>query len=185
MVVRCNGDISLAASFYDQETNILSVNILPFEPYDSYVESEDVRIDTDRNGRPVFIEVSRPQDEWHMESELALPVIGEAGILNLRETVRTFPTAEILCDQARKTVCLKFLARKGELVIRLADNMLAEIADGFLVAIWLADVQTDYAGRRQSQWRAATATWLRRNGTNWNPCTKGKLSENSPQGRDL
>jgi hypothetical protein len=172
-------DTSLVAAFYDQETDILSVNILPFEPYDSYVESDDVRIDADQGGRPVFIEVSRPWSQWRIDPDFSLPEADFDGTINLRETLRRFPSGEIIADRRRETVCLKFLARQGDRVIRLAENMLAETADEFLVGFWLAGVQPDFAGRKQSLWRAATAARLRKSGKSWNPCTRTKLSQNS------
>ncbi len=179
VIVRPAAEESCAAAFYDQETNILSVNILPFAPYDSYVESDEVRIDTDQHGQPVFIELSRPRDAWQIVPGLAIPRATDEGTLHLRETLRTFPSAEILTDYDRKALCIKLLARTEELVVRLADNLLAEIAEGFLVAIWLTGVQVDFAGRKQSRWRVATAARLRKKGCTWDPCTRGKLSENS------
>lgn len=176
--VRPRDEIALAAAFYDQETDILSVNVLPFEPYDSFVESDEVRIDTDRNGRPVFVEIFRPWDKWKIDPELSLPKADFKGAVNFGDTLRRFPSGEIFADRDRKTVCVKFLARRGDQVIRLADNILAETADGFLVALWLTGIQLDFAGRKQSQWRAATAARLRESGRNWNSCTQQKLSEN-------
>ncbi len=181
VTIRARDDSAYAAGFYDQETDTLSVNILPFEPYDSFVESKDIRIDTDQAGRPVFMEISRPRGNWLIEFGLTMPEPEHDGCLYLRDTLRRFPEGEVLTNEGRDVVCVKFLARDGDAVIRLADNMLAEIADGFLVAVWLEGVQMDFAGRKQSQWRAATAARLRKNGSSWNPCTKGKLSENSLQ----
>ncbi len=181
VAVRSREDTSLVATFYDQETDKLFVNILPFEPYDSYVESDDVRIDTDQDGRPVFIEVSRPWNQWRIDPDFSLPTADFDGAVNLRETLRRFPSGEIIADRCRETVYLKFLARQGDRVIRLAENMLAETAEGFLVGFWLAGVQPDFAGRKQNLWRAATAARLRKSGKSWNPCTRAKLSENSLQ----
>ena len=168
------------AAFYDEESDTLSVNILPFEPYHSFLESEDIRIDTDEHGRPVFIEVNRARERWLVDPGFAVPVPETGGTLCFRETRRRFSRGEIRADQRGENVCLKFLARQGKQVTRLGDNLLAETADGFLVAIWVLGIELDFGERKQAKWRVATAQRLRRIGHRWQCCTREKLTEKAP-----
>jgi len=174
-------DLPCVAAFYDLENDTLSVNILPFEPYDSFLESDDIRIDTDEQGRPVFIEATCSRNEWRIEPDFSVPTAEMDGTLRFRETRRRFSPGELYTDQRRENVCLRFLARPGHQVIRLAPNLLAEVAEGFLVALWVLGVELDFAERKQTKWRMATAAALRRKGCRWHCCTRGELSENSPE----
>lgn len=174
-------DLPCISAFYDQENDTLSVHILPFEPYYSFLESDEVRIDTDEQGRPVFIEVTCPRNEWRIEPDFSVPADDMGGALRFRETRRRFSPGGIYTDRRRENVCLRFLARPGLQVVRLAKNLLAETAEGFLVALWVLGVELDFAGRKQTKWRAATAAALRRKGRQWQSCTRGELSENSPE----
>jgi hypothetical protein len=168
---------SLTAAFYDEESRALAVHILPFEPYHSYLEAGDVRIDTDAAGRPVYIEAALNRTEWLIDPRFALPAADEEGTIRFRETRRTYSPGEILASPCRSMACVKFLARRGERVVRFSKDLLFEIADGFLVAVWISAIGLDFGGRRQAKWRVKTASMLRRSGRNWQPYTKGKLSK--------
>ena len=167
-----------AAAFYDKETETLTVHIMPFEPYCSFLELGHTRIDTDEAGRPVFIEIAQSSKEWRVDSELALPPSDQDAVLRFRQTRRKFASPEIIADPGLKVVCLKFLARRGERIVRVAENLLAEVADGFLVALWVGPVRSDFGEHQQARWRASTASRLRREGKRWQCCSREGLSEN-------
>jgi|GEM_PF-6996381 len=177
VTVELRDDLPLVAAFYDQESDTLSVHILPFEPYYASVESGDIRIDTDEYGRPVFMEVTRPGEGWHVDPAFSVPVADSDGVLRFREIRRRFSPGTVYADQRRENVCVKFLARQGQEVIRLAENLLAETADGFLVALWVLGLKMDFAGRKQTRWRVATALRLRRSGRRWRCYSRGELAE--------
>ncbi len=163
-----------AAAFYDQETDTLAVNILPFSPYDSFVESEDIRIDTDRFGSPIYIEVARTRKEWEIDPALQVPSSQDDMVLSIRQTTRRFPGGTLIADPTKSFAFIRLLARRGVGVYRIADHLLAELADGFLVGFWIDRIELDFGGRKQARWRAATATALRRSGIAWRPCSAGK-----------
>ncbi len=163
-----------SAAFYDQESDILAVNILPFNPYDAFVESEDIRIDTDRFGSPIYIEVAQAQKDWTIEPVLPFPSVSEAVELSIRETTRRFPGGSVSTDPAKSIARIRLLAREDGALYRVADHLLAEVADGYLVGFWVDRIEMDFAGRKQARWRAETANTLRRNGIEWHPCSAGK-----------
>jgi hypothetical protein len=167
--------LPVAGGFYDLECDTLFVHILPFAPYHSFLETDQLRIDTDQRGRPVFLELKRPRTEWRTDPKLTVPQVDTDGILSFRETRRRFTAGEIETDPNCQKVCIRLLARESRQVIRLADNLLVETADGFLVAIWILDVQSDFGGRKQTRWRVETSARLRAEGRNWRICTRGKV----------
>lgn len=171
------GHLPCSAAFYDLESETLSLHVLPFDPYYSFLELGDARIDTDECGRPVFVEVSGAQKDWIIDRELKMPKPCEEGTLVFRQTRRRFAAPKIIADNHRETVCLKFLARRGDRMVRVAENLLAETADGFLVALWFSAVRLDFAEREQSRWRSRVAARLRKEGCQWRCCSGRKVSE--------
>ncbi len=167
--------LPVAGNYYDLDCDTLFVHILPFAPYHSFLETEELRIDTDQRGRPVFIELNRPRTEWRANPQLVVPQPDIDGTLSFRETRRRFNAGEIETDLSCQNVCIRLLARDSQQVIRLADNLLVETADSFLVAIWVLDVRSDFGGRKQTQWRVETSAKLRAEGRNWRICSRGKL----------
>ena len=171
------GHLPCSAAFYDLESETLSVHVLPFDPYYSFLELGDARIDTDECGRPVFVEVPGAQKDWIIDRELKMPEPCEEGTLVFRQTRRRFAAPKVIADNRRETVCSKFLARRGDRMVRVAENLVAETADGFLVALWISAVRLDFAEREQSRWRASVAARLRKEGCQWRCCSGRKLSE--------
>jgi len=167
----------LTASFYDQESDALTVHILPFEPYHSYLEAGDIRIDTDAAGRPVFVEAAVNRADWKINPQFTFPAVEVNGAITFRETRRIHSPGEVWSSPCREMACLRFLARRDGKVIRFSRDVMIEIADGYLVALWIRGISLDFGGRKQAAWRAKTAYMLRKNGREWRACTGRKLSK--------
>jgi len=168
---------ALTASFYDQESETLTVHILPFEPYHGYLEAGDIRIDTDEEGRPVFIEAAVDRADWKIDPHYMFPAVETNGTIVFRETRRIHSPGEVWASPCRKMACLRFLARRDGHVVRFSKDIMVETADGFLVAVWIRGISLDFGGRKQAAWRAKTAYKLRKSGRQWRACTGRKLSK--------
>ncbi len=151
--------IPRARGFYQLEEDTL---YFPVETggsrsrYFSFLDSEFVSLQLDRDGRLIFVEITLPRRRWQVEPNLVHPersVPADIRFLDFREN---FGEPEILCDIDFQTVYIKFNSRPARLTYRLADNILVQVdTHDHVTALWLTGIADDRAGKNISAWRKA------------------------------
>jgi len=138
--------------FYQVEEDTLHVQVGPFSHnrrFFSWIESPNVRLDFDRQGRLIFIELATARRHWQTDPALTPPDICEpADIrwLDFRESV-TEPVT--VANPERNLVCISFKENGTPLNYHLADSLVCQVDRNYnLTSIWINDIVTDRAGKR-------------------------------------
>ena len=147
----------LGRGFYQREEELLYVHI-GHSPdhvrFFSQLESPTVRLDIDREGRLIFIEVAVPKQRWQVDPEFSVPpVIPFADVrwLNFRSEIRP---PEIYTDTNRSRLCLVFSDNESGRKFHLADSIIIHVTDqNTLGRIWITDITDDSAGHRLATFR--------------------------------
>jgi hypothetical protein len=150
-------DIPFGRGFYQLEEEILYLPIeYPGEKsrFFSYLESSDLSLQMDREGRLIFIELSLPRRRWIELPEI--PIIegvypADIRFLDFRERISN---PAVFCDKYRQTISIAFSTFPVVGRYFLAKNLIAMIAeDDTIVNIQAGDIVDDIAGRELAAWR--------------------------------
>jgi hypothetical protein len=148
----------LGRGFYQVDDGTLFVQIGPFQHsrhFFSYLESESVRIDIDREGRPIFIEVGLPRQRFQM------PPAVEAADLRFTDFRKTIGQPTLLASPNRSSLLIRFDRSSRSRCYHLADSVIAQLSDdGELMAIWVMDIVDDFAGQQLAAFRKSQLTAL-------------------------
>lgn len=152
--------ILLGRGFYQLEEDSLYVQIGPFSKkrrFFSYLESESVRFDLDREGRLMFIEVAMARRLWKVDPGIKPPrMVEPADIrwLDFRERVE----GPVLLTTARRTcLLLRYNSSTSLRSYYLAENVIAQVdKNSELAAIWITDIIDDMAGQEIGAFRKRT-----------------------------
>lgn len=148
--------------FYQVDDDTLFVQIGPFKrsrQFFSYLESSDFRIDIDRDGRPIFIEISLPRRRWqHLPGFKAPPALETADIrfTDFRQTIKQ---PALLASVDYTGLLIRFDRSSRSRCYRLADSVIVEVSDnGELMAFWVTDIVNDFAGQQLAVFRKTQPT---------------------------
>lgn len=145
--------------FYQRDEESLYVQVGLFSEqhrFFSYIESQSVRFDLDKDGRLVFIEVSAPRRQWQIDPHFCPPsasVQADIRWLNFRAAV---PSPRLLTDSIASRLAIRFgeLPPAGSFL--LAESIIVEFTrENCLVAIWITDIVDDVAGLKLAAFRRA------------------------------
>lgn len=162
-----DADIPRARGFYQLEEDVL---YFPLETgrarakYFSFLDSEFVSLQLDREGKLIFVEVTLPRRRWQVEPNLVLPEFAVPADMRFLDFRERFGEPDILCDTKRQTIYIKFSDRPAQATYLPAENVMAQIdSDDSLTALWLTGITDDRAGQSISSWRKmlrATTSFL-------------------------
>lgn len=143
--------------FYQLEEDALYVQVGSFGPdrkYFSYLESETVRLDIDRSGRLMFIEVSTARRTWPVEKHLSPPKSVEPADIYWLDFRSTIGAPTIATNPGRTLLNLIFQNDKQSQSYYLADTVVIDITnDNQLSGIWITDIIDDRAGAEIAAFR--------------------------------
>lgn len=151
------GPIPSGRGFYQMDEEILFVQIGLYRDsrkFFSYLESEGLLLDIDRNGRLIFIELNMPRRRWKIKKELTIPKIVEPADIkwyNFRDKI--YPP-KIITNDKKNVLKLEFTNNTNPLFYHLADKVILETnSEKFLSAIWIEDIIEDFGGREIGSYR--------------------------------
>lgn len=143
--------------FYQLEESSLYVQINPVTSdsrFFSYLEADNVRLDLDRNGRLIFIEVNAGRHTWKVLDDLKLPSsIGYADIhwLDFRERM---PNPRLITNPDKTMICIQFSEEPVTASYFLADTVLVQThGESLLSSIMVTDITDDLAGQEIAAYR--------------------------------
>jgi hypothetical protein len=143
--------------FYQLEEDSLYV---PLGGYDanrrffSFIESPTVRLDFDKTGELLFIEVSLPRKNWRVDDSLTPPKHAAAVDLSWLDFRAQIDDPAILTNKQRSSVCVKFTDEFPSSAYHLAESVIAEVtAKSHVCRIWVTEIVDDVAGREISAFR--------------------------------
>ena len=143
--------------FYQLEEESLYVQVGIFtrnRRFFSYLQSDEVSLDFDREGRLIFIEVAVPRRSWQVTPRLQKPSraeIADIRWLDFRESIAT-PSLQTPAD--RSALRLRFSNRTPTQNYFLAESVILQVCENNLLgAIWVDDIVDDMAGREIASFR--------------------------------
>jgi len=120
----------------------------------SYLDSETVSIQLDREGRLIFVQVSLPRRRWKARSGFVAPEAAEPADIRFLDFRDSFKKPAIFCDKKRQNVMIQFLKEPATHNYRIAGNVIVQISEeNRLVALWVFDLTDDIAGQEIAAWR--------------------------------
>ncbi|MEW6015891.1 MAG: hypothetical protein AB1690_11265 [Candidatus Zixiibacteriota bacterium] len=151
------GPIPAGRGFYQLEEESLYLPVIHADSdrhFFSYLDSETVSLQLDREGRLIFIEVPVPRRRWHLRQNLVHPEKAEPVDIRFIDFRTSFPAPTLFCSPYRNELLIRFQRDVAEQNCYLAENLIAQVsAENRLVAIWAFDILDDLAGREISAWR--------------------------------
>jgi hypothetical protein len=120
----------------------------------SYLESENISLQFDREGRLIFIEITLPRRRWEERADLALPHKARTADIRFLDFRNSLPPARIFCDPTGQSLMLRFAHSTNGPLYYLAENLIAQLDNNnHLTAIYATDITDDLAGREIAFWR--------------------------------
>ncbi|MEW6050038.1 MAG: hypothetical protein AB1644_03110 [Candidatus Zixiibacteriota bacterium] len=143
--------------FYQRDEESLYVQIGQFDPahrFFSFLDGDPVRLDLDKEGRLVFIEVAVPRRAWRVESGLVPPLAVLPRDVRWLDFRGRIGLPVVSTNLERSIVKLVLSQEPPAQTIALADSVLLEIsAEQTAVAIWVTEIVDDLAGREIAAYR--------------------------------
>ena len=155
------GEVIPGRGFYQLEEETLYVQIAPFTPdyrFFSFLEADEVRLDLDKEGRLLFIEVDLPRRRWPVSDEITVPKKpkkADIRWLNFREQIKN---PSISTNKKREIVKLKFSQKPAAASYYLAEDVILECDDkDRLINIYITQIEDDLAGQEIAAFRQNVA----------------------------
>lgn len=120
----------------------------------SYLESDYVSFQFDRDGRLIFIEITLPRRRWRERPEFTIPQNTRTADIRFLDFRNSLPPSRIFCDATRQSLMLRFAPSTAGPLYYLAENLIAQLDNrNHLIAIYVTDIIDDLAGREIAAWR--------------------------------
>lgn len=143
--------------FYQLEEDALYVPIGPFgvdRHFFSFLESPSTRLEFDRSGRLIFIEIRTPRRQWPTEPAFDEPERVETADVRWLEFREQFEPPQLVADDDKNRLVLRFGERDVDRCYYVADGVVAGIdRENCLAALWVSGISDDLAGREIAEFR--------------------------------
>lgn len=151
------GPIPPGRGFYQLDEEILFVQIGLFlnrRKFYSYLETDNLLLDIDSNGRLIFIELDLPRRKWNKLSSLKAPKVVESADIKWFDFRDKIPQPKILSNDNKNILKLEFTENPNPLFYRLAEKIIIEANQlKSLSSIWIVDILNDFAGHEIGAYR--------------------------------
>ena len=143
--------------FYQLEEDVLYVQIGLFADtrrFFSWLESEYVRLECDRAGRLIFIEVRVPRRNWPVDENLEAPQVAEMADVRWLDFRSPIQQPVLSTPPDREGLLIRFSEQETARNYYLADTVMVQVdAANGLVGLWIGDISDDLAGREIGAYR--------------------------------
>jgi len=122
--------------------------------YFSSLESQRMRLDIDRDGRLMFIEVTAARNTWLVIDDIQQPVWAEPADVRFLGFRTTIPDPQMLTDKTRQSLLLRFSPARAVRYISISDGVILSVDEhGSVVSILICEIINDLAGREIALFR--------------------------------
>jgi hypothetical protein len=143
--------------FYQRDEDSLYVQVGPFESHRrcfSFIESPGVRLDIDRDGRLMFIEVAVPRRRWRIDTKLISPVAPLSADIRWLDFRRMIRSPRLVVSPSGNLLAIHFSDRPVAQSMLVADSVIVQAAaDSSLAAIQVTEIADDFAGIKLASFR--------------------------------
>ena len=151
------GPVFPGRGFYQLEEEALYVQIAPFSRdyrFFSFLESERVRFDLDKEGRLLFFELDLPRRRWPVDARFCLPEHAEPAEIRWLDFRDRINEPKITTNKKRTAVKLLFSAETPCRSYELADSVILQTdSAAHLKALYVTDIIDDIAGQEIAAFR--------------------------------
>ena len=151
------GDLPPGRGFYQLEDDRLYIHVGPtgrHRHFFSYLEAVNVRLDFDRQAYLMFIEVAVPRRQWPVDEHLLPPTAADRAEVTWLDFRTAMASPGLVTDTRRSTLAIRFRQMAGMRAIALAEQVLLELDErDAAVALWVTDIEDDFAGREIAVYR--------------------------------
>jgi hypothetical protein len=143
--------------FYQLEEDSLYVPIGGYSSdrrFFSSIESETVRLDMDKTGELLFIEISLPRKKWKVDPALELPDHASPADIRWLDFRAEFDNPPVLTNPDHTAVCVQFSPEDPAVTYQLAESVIAQATAKLHVCrIWITNIIDDVGGREIAAFR--------------------------------
>jgi hypothetical protein len=143
--------------FYQLEEDSLYVQIGEFDNrhrFFSFIDGDTLRMDFDREGRLLFVELAVPRRTWPVDPGLAAPLPYQSRDIRWLDFRGTIAQPAVTASPDRTLIRLRFSDSAPVRTIALASSVFLQVAeDQSAVALWVTRIDDDFAGREIAAFR--------------------------------
>jgi hypothetical protein len=144
--------LPIGRGFYqiEEDTLFVPIGVLPNSrhAFFSFLESGSVRLDVDKSGSLLFMEISKSRRLWEVVAEPIPPAHAPYADIRWLDFRENFPEPRLITNPGRNLVCVEFSDRPALSAYSLAESVKLEIDDSHAaVRIWVTEIVDDLAGR--------------------------------------
>ncbi len=122
--------------------------------YFSSLESDRVRLDIDRDGRLMFIEITAARNTWVVTDKIEQPVWAEPADIRFLGFRTTIPDPQLLTDAGRQRLMLRFSPAPVARAVSIAESVVLSVDDrNSIVSMLITEIVDDLAGREIARYR--------------------------------
>lgn len=151
------GPLLPGRGFYQLEESSLYVQIGPYSSngrFFSYLESDHVRFDIDKDGRLLFIEIAAGRHTWKVDQTLQFPNSSSPAELRWLDFRSSIPDPTIRTNPDRTLIHLGFPGAAPSQTLQIADSVITEAtSDNHLAGLFVNDIVDDLAGQEIARFR--------------------------------
>lgn len=143
--------------FYQVEEDCLYVHLgMPDQSHRffSYLESDSVRLDMDKHGRLVFIEVNVARHRWEVDQTLREPRSAPTTDIRWLDFRQRIKEPVLSSNEVRTMLKIDFLDSESCHTYQLSETVFVEVDDSqFLKSLTVVGIIDDSAGRKIARYR--------------------------------
>ena len=151
--------IPVGRGFYQLEEDALYVQIAPWDSdhrFFSFIESDTVRLDVDKHGSLLFIEVSEARRHWTEMESLVIPKAVAPADIRWADFRETIAQPQLLSDHTREHLQIKYSDLPPALADEIAGSVLVQVTrENIVTSVWVTDIIDDLAGQEIAWFRTA------------------------------
>lgn len=153
------GELPPGRGFYQVEEDSLYVQVGPADlsrkPF-SYLENKLLRLDVDRIGRLMLIEVSLSERQWKVVDSVSPPRIAEPADIRWLGFRANLPEPQIKTNAARDHLLIEFNGSSSFNWYTVAESVFVQVdASNVVTAILVSGIVRDMAGQSIARFRQA------------------------------
>ena len=152
--------LGFGQAFRDTFDETIEHHHVPHHPYDSFVQGDRCRIETDASGNPIFVEVRFPVKPPMTQRLVAPdPETVSVGSLKLLDRPIRIHEVSILVDRYNALTFIKLSDSSTSRFVCTSQGIIWAIDTGSrLCGIWIQGVRDDPSGSIRARWRQRS--WL-------------------------
>ena len=149
-------------AFWDVSQESIVYHLVPHKPYDSYIQGESFRIDTDSTGRPVYFEMGWGASNHLIVNGLRPPIATPSGVRFLDLRIR-FHELSVTSTCCHSETYIEFNDIRPLLHLAIGPGMIIGLGpDERVCSLWIVKAIADPSGSLQARWRSKAWQAVRR-----------------------